>query len=97
MRDANLYRLMRRRFPGDLDQPCLLLPGGENVSYRMLDARSAQIAHALISAGCRGGDRVAAQVEKSVTAVCVYLACLRAGLVYLPLNTGYQQRELTFF
>ena len=69
MPDANLYRLMRRRFPADLDQPCLLLPGGEPVTYRTLDARSAQIAHGLISAGCRRGDRVAAQVEKSATAV----------------------------
>ncbi|MEO8133646.1 MAG: AMP-binding protein, partial [Betaproteobacteria bacterium] len=61
------------------------------------DTRSAQIAHALVSAGCRSGDRVAVQVEKSPTAVCLYLACLRAGLVYLPLNTGYQQREMTYF
>ena len=97
MRDANLYRLMRSRFPEDLDETCLLLPGGDAISYRTLDARSAQIAHALSSAGCRHGDRVAAQVEKGITAVCVYLACLRAGFVYLPLNTGYQQRELTFF
>lgn len=97
MRDANLYRLIRRRFPADLDQPCLLLPGGDAVTYRTLDARSAQIAHALVSAGCVTGDRVAAQVEKSATAICLYLACLRAGLVYLPLNTGYQQRELSYF
>ena len=80
MRDANLFRLMRRRFPADLDQPCLLLPGGATVTYRTLDARSAQIAHALVSAGCVAGDRVAAQVAKSATAVCLYLACLRAGL-----------------
>jgi malonyl-CoA/methylmalonyl-CoA synthetase len=97
MRDANLYQLMRRRFPADLDQPCLLMPGGEVVTYRTLDARSAQIAHALVSAGCACGDRVAAQVEKSATAICIYLACLRAGLVYLPLNCGYQQREVAFF
>ncbi len=97
MPDANLYALLRRRFPADLDQPCLLLPGGGAISYRMLDARSAQIAHALASAGCVRGDRVAVQVEKSPAAFCVYLACLRAGLVYLPLNIGYQQRELAFF
>ena len=97
MHDANLYRLMQSRFPDDLDQPCLFLPGGDAVSYRTLDSRSAQIAHALSSVGCRRGDRVAAQVEKSVSAVCLYLACLRAGFVYLPLNTGYQQRELSFF
>ena len=97
MRDANLYRLMRRRFPADLDQPCLMLPGGGVVTYRTLDARSAQIAHALVSAGCVRGDRVAAQVEKSATAICLYLACLRAGLVYLPLNSGYQPREVSYF
>ena len=97
MRDANLYRLIRRRFPADLDQPCLLLPGSDAVTYRTLDARSAQIAHALVATGCVPGDRVAAQVEKSATAVCLYLACLRAGLVYLPLNPAYQQRELSFF
>lgn len=97
MPDANLYALMRRRFPADLDQPCLMLPDGGTISYRILDARSAQIAHALVAAGCVRGDRVAVQVEKSPAAVCVYLACLRAGLVYFPLNTGYQQRELAFF
>ena len=97
MQEANLYALMRRRFPADLDQPCLLLPGGGVITYRMLDARSAQIAHALVTAGCARGDRIAVQVEKSPAAVCLYLACLRAGLVYLPLNTGYQQRELSFF
>ena len=97
MRDTNLYTSMKRRFPADLDQPCLLLPDGDVVSYRKLDARSAQIAHALLAAGCVRGDRVMAQVEKSPTAICLYLACLRAGLVYLPLNTGYQRRELTHF
>jgi malonyl-CoA/methylmalonyl-CoA synthetase len=97
MHDANLYALIKRRFPADLDQPCLLLPGGDVVTYRTLDARSARIAHALLAAGCVRGDRVMAQVEKSATAICLYLACLRSGLVYLPLNTGYQQRELSFF
>ncbi len=93
----NLYALMRSRFPANLDQPCMLLPDGSAVAYRTLETRSAKIAHALVSAGCRSGDRVAVQVEKSPTAVCLYLACLRAGLVYLPLNTGYQQRELAYF
>ncbi|HEY1876320.1 MAG TPA: malonyl-CoA synthase, partial [Rhizomicrobium sp.] len=43
------------------------------------------------------GDRVAVQVEKSPNAVCLYLACLRAGAVYLPLNTGYTPSELSYF
>src|SRR5712671_3747738 len=63
----------------------------------MLDAASARIAHALIHAGCTPGDRVAAQVDKCWEALALYLACLRAGFVYLPLNTGYQKSELTYF
>jgi malonyl-CoA/methylmalonyl-CoA synthetase len=98
LRNVNLYSLMRRRFPADLDQPCLLRPGsGDVVSYRTLDATSARIANMFARTGCKPGDRVAAQVEKSVSALAVYLACLRAGLVYLPLNTGYQSREVAYF
>ena len=51
------------------------------------------MAHALVAAGCRPGDRVAAQVDKHWHVLALYLACLRAGLVYLPLNTGYQKRR----
>jgi malonyl-CoA/methylmalonyl-CoA synthetase len=98
LRNVNLYSLMRRRFPADLDQACLLRSGsGDTVSYRTLDATSARIANMFARRGCKPGDRVAAQVEKSVSALAVYLACLRAGLVYLPLNTGYQPREVAYF
>src|SRR6476659_3738919 len=88
---------MQQRFPADRGRPCLMRPGGEAVSYRALDALSARLANALVQAGCRPGDRVAAQVEKSVSALAAYLAALRAGLVYLPLNTGYQPREVAYF
>jgi len=43
------------------------------------------------------GSRVAAQVEKSVEALMLYLAVLRAGLVYVPLNPAYQAGEMTHF
>ena len=55
------------------------------------------MAHALVRAGCRPGDRVAAQVDKHWHALALYLACLRAGLVYLPLNVSYQKAELAYF
>jgi malonyl-CoA/methylmalonyl-CoA synthetase len=60
-------------------------------------AASARIAHALVAAGCRKGDRVAVQTDKHWQVMALYLACLRAGLVYLPLNTGYQRSELDYF
>jgi malonyl-CoA/methylmalonyl-CoA synthetase len=95
--NANLYALLRDHFPEDAEQPCVLIPGGPVIHYDDLDAASARIAHALVDAGCRIGDRVAVYTDKCPQSLALYLACLRAGLVYLPLNTGYQKGELGYF
>ncbi|HEU4986312.1 MAG TPA: malonyl-CoA synthase [Rhizobiaceae bacterium] len=58
---------------------------------------SGRFANTLVALGARPGDRVAVQVEKSVEALILYLACLRAGAVYLPLNTAYTLAELDYF
>jgi malonyl-CoA/methylmalonyl-CoA synthetase len=60
-------------------------------------AVAARFAHVLAHHGVKPGDRVAVQVEKSPNALCLYLACLRMGAVYLPLNTGYTPSELAYF
>ena len=91
--NANLYALLHDHFADNAEQPCILMPGGPVIHYDDLDAASARIAHALVAAGCQVGDRVAVQVDKSWEALALYLACLRAGLIYLPLNTGYQTSE----
>src|SRR6266481_7727687 len=95
--NANFYALLYDHFREDAEQPCLLIPGGPVIHYDDLDAMSGRIAHALGNAGCRPGDRVAAQIDKCWQALALYLACLRAGLVYLPLNSSYQESELTYF
>ena len=95
--NANLYALLRSHFEGHLDQPCVLIPGGPVIHYDELDAASSRIAHALTAAGCVAGDRVAVQTGKCWQALALYLACLRAGLVYLPLNTAYCKAELAYF
>ena len=95
--NANLYALFESHFPDGPEQPLLLIPGGPVVHYDELAAESARMAHALVAAGCRPGDRVAAQTEKHWQVLALYLACLRAGFVYLPLNTGYQRTELSYF
>ena len=89
--ERQLYSLFERHFPDGDEQPFLVVPNGPVVHYGDLAAVSAQIAHALVAAGCRPGDRVAAQVDKHWHVLALYLGCLRAGLVYLPLNTGYQR------
>jgi malonyl-CoA/methylmalonyl-CoA synthetase len=95
--NANLYSLFERHFPDGAEQPFLVIPNGPVVHYGDLAAASAQVANALVAAGCRPGDRVAAQVDKHWHVIALYLGCLRAGLVYLPLNTGYQRAELGYF
>ena len=60
-------------------------------------ARAGQMANVLVSRGVKPGDRVAAQTEKSVPALVLYLAAVRAGAVYLPLNTAYTLNELEYF
>ena len=94
--NANLYALLAAHFAESAEQPCLLTPEQPVIHYDDLDASSARFAHALTAAGARPGDRVAAQVDKCWEALALYLACLRAGFIYLPLNTGYQKSELSY-
>jgi malonyl-CoA/methylmalonyl-CoA synthetase len=93
----NLYSVLAGRFDGARDSVCLELEDGTLHTYADLDGHSARYANLLVSLGLKPGDRVAAQIEKSAQAVFLYLGCLRAGLVYLPLNTAYQEGEIAYF
>jgi len=95
--NANLYALLEAHFPVEREAPCILVPDNGVVHYDELAALAARIANALARAGCEPGDRVAVQTDKHWQALALYLACLRAGLVYLPLNAGYQKHELAYF
>ena len=94
--DANLYTLFEQHVV-DAAAPCIVVPSGPVVTYGEIGALSARLARALVAAGCQPGDRVAVQTDKHWTVLPLYLATLRAGLVYLPLNTGYQRAELEHF
>ncbi|HVE51268.1 MAG TPA: malonyl-CoA synthase [Casimicrobiaceae bacterium] len=95
--NANLYALFESHFPKGDAQACLIVHGRAPVDYDELATLSARIANALVAAGCKPGDRVAVQVDKHWQALALYLATLRAGLVYLPLNTAYRRAELDYF
>jgi malonyl-CoA/methylmalonyl-CoA synthetase len=97
LKNENLYALFESRFPADRQKPLLLLDSGAVLTYAQAHAESAQYASLLVSRGLKPGDRVAAQVEKSPEAFLLYLGCLRAGLVYLPLNSAYQEGEVRYF
>jgi malonyl-CoA/methylmalonyl-CoA synthetase len=77
--------------------PFIWFADGGMISYAQASEASARYANALVGLGVRPGDRVAVQVEKSAQALYLYLACLRAGAVFLPLNTAYTLAELAYF
>jgi malonyl-CoA/methylmalonyl-CoA synthetase len=94
--NANLFS----RLFDNLDDPSRLaieMLDGQRISYGDLIARAGQIANVLVKRGVKPGDRVAAQTEKSVPGLVLYLATVRAGAVYLPLNTAYTLNELEYF
>jgi malonyl-CoA/methylmalonyl-CoA synthetase len=77
---------------------CLLVTNQDiEYSYADIDQESARLANYLGQLGACVGDRISVQVEKSPQAVCLYLACLRAGFVFHPLNPAYQASELDYF
>jgi malonyl-CoA/methylmalonyl-CoA synthetase len=92
--NENLYALFEERFQGNPSAVCLSASDGQRITYSELMAQTARVANLLHSLGAKPGDRVAAQVEKSVEAVFLYLGCIRAGCVFLPLNPAYQTGEL---
>lgn len=94
---GNLFELFRSRFPADRSRLFMEVPGGASYSYGATEEISGRYARVLMDAGVKPGDRVAVQVDKSPEAVFLYLACLRAGALLLPLNTAYQSDELSYF
>ena len=75
----------------------LIRPDGSEMSGDALHRLSGRIAIVLAEAGVQPGDRVAMQTEKSAEALALYLACLRTGALFLPLNTAYTTAELDYF
>jgi malonyl-CoA/methylmalonyl-CoA synthetase len=97
MKNHNLFAALRAAFPADLDAVAVETDNGLLYSWRDLDRSTAMLANLLQSLKLPAGSRIAVQVEKSVEALALYLATLRAGYVFLPLNTAYQSGEIEYF
>jgi malonyl-CoA/methylmalonyl-CoA synthetase len=91
----HLFDAIRSAAPGDA--PFIRTDSNRTWTYDDALALSGRIANAMDTLGIRPGDRVAVQVEKSAEALILYLACLRSGAIYLPLNTAYTLAELDYF
>ena len=97
MANHNLFAALRAAFPKDLDTVAVETDDGLCYSWRDLDRASAMVANLFASLAVPAHSRIAVQVEKSVEALILYLATLRAGHVFLPLNTAYQSAEIEYF
>ena len=98
----NLYSSFQAAFSVDMSKTFLKLPGKiggvcRTVSYAELDKKTARFARVLLAKEVAQGDRVLVQIEKSPEAVFIYLACLRIGAVFVPLNTAYTEKEMAYF
>jgi malonyl-CoA/methylmalonyl-CoA synthetase len=93
---GNLFARFRAAAPGH-DQTFIKTADGRTITYGALFDLSGRYANALRACGVVFGDRVALQVEKSPEAIIVYLACLRLGAIFLPLNMAYTLAELDYF
>jgi malonyl-CoA/methylmalonyl-CoA synthetase len=94
---TNLSNVFRTRWRDAWNSHALAPPGGRAVTYGELDRLSAQMARLLRGHGLNPGERVVAQIDKSVGGVVLYLAVLRAGGVFVPLNPAYTPAELSYF
>ncbi|MBN9456185.1 MAG: malonyl-CoA synthase [Bosea sp.] len=92
----HLFDLIRARMPSP-GARFALLDDGREYSYQDVLDSSARFASALAALGVEPGDRVAVQVEKSVEALMLYLGTVRAGGIFLPLNTAYTPAEIEYF
>ena len=97
MSNQNLFAALRAAFPKRLNDIAIETDTGLNYSWSDLERATAMMANLLKSLKLPPGARVAVQVEKSVEAAVLYLATLRAGYVFLPLNTAYQSAEIEYF
>ena len=100
MDNGNLFCALRAAFPADLDATAIETadtPAPLHYTWRDLERGTAMLANLIDSLDLPPASRVAVQVEKSVEALMLYLAVLRAGHVFLPLNTAYQAAEVAYF
>ena len=95
--NANVFALFEAAATAHTDRPFLIVEGEMLLTYGGMLAETGRATAWLRSIGVQQGQRAVVQAHKSPAAVILYLACLRAGVVYIPLNTAYQESELAYF
>ena len=93
----NLYQILFDEFKNFENNICFDVPGQRKWSFKDVDILSSFFVSYLRRLGLKKGDRIISQTEKSIASVGLYLACLRGGIIYTPLNTSYTLSEVEYF
>jgi malonyl-CoA/methylmalonyl-CoA synthetase len=94
---ASLYERLCEGWRSEPDRVFLRVPGGPTWTYGALALLAADLSTVLRGLGAARGERVMVQVDKSPESVALYLAALRIGAIYVPLNTAYTPAEVEYF
>ena len=95
--NANFFLSLQQGIQDSHSKLCISGPDFPELTYLELEQLTAQAANLLVKLGLKAGARVLAQTPKSPLAIALYLACLRSGAIYVPLNNGYTTDELDYF
>lgn len=93
---GDLYSRFARSFSAFAERP-LIEADGRIWTYRDIESAAARLSAHLRDLGVAPGERLLVQTDKSVETVILYIACIRAGAIYLPLNVDYTEAELAYF
>lgn len=97
MGENHLYRQLTRTLRAGQDSVFARLPGGREIPYSEFFDGALRMAQVLRELGVEPGDRVAAQTEKSIEALQLYVGSVAAGSVFLPLNPASTEAEVAHF
>jgi malonyl-CoA/methylmalonyl-CoA synthetase len=89
----NLMHLFDLSLRGRADLPALEFAGC-TYTFGEVDARSNRMAHMLIARGLKAGDRLCVHLPNSVEMIDLYLACVKLGVIFVPINILYREREI---
>jgi long-chain acyl-CoA synthetase len=89
----HMFRASVARRP---DTECIVVVGGERVTYQELWDRSARVAGGLAAAGVGRGDRVANRYPNGLEWVLGFWGTLMAGAVVVPVNTRFSESEVEY-
>ena len=68
---------------------------GRTYTFGDIERRSNRVAHALLARGFRKGDRLCVYLPNRIELIDIYLACIKTGVIFVPVNILYREREIS--